>query len=54
MTSGLEVNDRTTYEWNETLRLGFKNWQKLIDNNGGIIEGDLNKGTINYKKLKKH
>lgn len=54
MTSGLEVNDKTTYEWNETLQLGFKNWQKLIDNNGGIIEGDLNKGTINYKKLKKY
>ena len=54
MTSGLEVSDKTTYDWNKALKLGFKNWKKLIDNNGGIIEGDLNKGTINYKKLKKH
>ena len=52
MTSGLEVKNKTPYEWNKTLQLGFKNWKKLIDNKGGIIEGDLKKRTITYKKLK--
>ena len=50
MTAGLEVDNKTTYEWNETLQKGFKNWKKLIDNNGGIIEGNLIKRTISYKK----
>lgn len=50
MTSGLEVKNKTVYEWNKTLIEGFKLWKQLIDNGGGIIEGDLTKGTINYKK----
>ena len=54
MTSKLEVKDRTVYEWNKVLNLGFKNWKKLIDNNGGIIKGNLHTRTITYKKLKKH
>ena len=50
MTTNLEVKNRTPYEWNKTLILGLKNWDKLKKNDGGIIEGNLNKGTIEYKK----
>ena len=50
MTFDLEVKNRTTYEWNHALNCGIKNWNKLKKNKGGIIEGNLNKGTISYKK----
>ena len=50
MTAELEVKDRTTYEWNQVLKLGLKNWCQLKENNGGIIEGDLRKATVRYKK----
>ena len=50
MTANLEVKDRTEYEWDEALKSGLKNWCQLKENNGGIIEGNLSKATIRYKK----
>ena len=49
ITSKLEINNKTTYEWNEVLKLGLENWKKLINNNGGIIEGNLLNKTITYR-----
>ena len=53
MTSKLEVSDRTTWEWNKTLLDGFKVWRGLKKNNGGIVKGDLEKGTIEFVLKKK-
>ena len=50
MTSELEVKDKTSYDWNKILNLGIKHWNKLKKNKGGVIKGDLNKGTVEYKK----
>ena len=52
MTSKLEVCDRTTWEWNETVLLGFKVWKKLRNNKGGIVRGNLEKGTLEYHSKK--
>lgn len=51
MTDNLEIKDRTTYDWNKILIKGFKIWKKLIDNRGGIVEGDVTNGTIEYKPI---
>ena len=51
MTAHLEVKNRTTYEWNQVLNLGLKNWNELKKNNGGIIKGNLKKATVVYKKI---
>ena len=42
----LEVKDVTINEWIRSIKLGFKMWRQLIDHNGGIIHGDLNKRDI--------
>ncbi len=51
MTARLEINNKTTYEWNEVLKLGFENWKKLKENHGGLIEGNLINRTITYSNL---
>ena len=52
MVHELEVKDISTNEWIRVIKLGFENWKKLIDHNGGIIHGDLNKKTISVELLK--
>ena len=51
MTSDLEISDRRMWEWNSLLIDGFKIWRDLKNNNGGIIEGDLNTGKLSFEKL---
>ena len=48
MTAGVEVKDRTTGEWNETLLSGFKVWRKLRENKGGTVTGDLLNSTLTF------
>ena len=49
MTGKLEVGDRSTWEWNETLLRGFAVWRDLRDHNGGTVVGDLERGTIEFR-----
>ena len=53
ITSKLEVKNITPYEWRKAIQSGCKNWKMLIENKGGIIEGDLSKRNIVYKPLPK-
>jgi NTP pyrophosphatase (non-canonical NTP hydrolase) len=48
MTADLEVSDRTAREWNDALLRGFAVWRRLRECNGGIVRGDLCKGTIEF------
>lgn len=51
MTAKLEVKDRTTGEWNAAILNGVKVWKQLIDNNGGIVSGNLETGELKFTKL---
>lgn len=48
MTAGVEVRDRSTWEWNDALLRGFAVWRQLRTHNGGVVRGDLVSGTIEY------
>jgi NTP pyrophosphatase (non-canonical NTP hydrolase) len=48
MTSHVEVNNRSTWEWNEALLRGFAVWRELRRHDGGVVHGDLEKGTIEF------
>jgi NTP pyrophosphatase (non-canonical NTP hydrolase) len=48
LTSGVEVANRTTKEWNDALLRGFEMWRLLRAGNGGIITGDLRARTIEF------
>lgn len=48
MTANLEVKDRTSWEWNGALIVGFKVWRKLIENKGGVVSGNLETGELKY------
>ena len=50
MTQKLEVRDRSTWEWNEVLLRGFSVWADLRDHNGGTVVGDLERGTIEFRR----
>lgn len=49
MTANLEVKDRTTWEWNDALKIGFKIWRKLKEHKGGSVIGDLEAGTLKFE-----
>jgi NTP pyrophosphatase (non-canonical NTP hydrolase) len=49
MTDKVEVKTRTAWEWNETLKAGFKAWRALIKHKGGTIDGDLEAGSLTFK-----
>lgn len=48
MTAKLEVKDRTGWEWNKALIDGFRIWQKLRENNGGVVTGNLLENTLTF------
>jgi len=48
MTSHVEVNNRSTWEWNEAILRGFAVWRGLRHYGGGSVRGDLEKGTIEF------
>lgn len=50
MTQRLEVRDRSTWEWKEALLQGFMVWRKLHERKGGIVMGDLEKGSLEFKE----
>lgn len=47
-SSKLEVCSRAEAEWENALLEGFKVWNALRENKGGIIRGDLDAGTIEF------
>lgn len=48
MTAQLEVKNRTSWEWNNTLLRGFAAWGHLREHRGGVVRGDLNKGSLEF------
>lgn len=48
MTSGLEVRNRSTKEWNDVLLRGFAVWGRLRECAGGTVRGDLAAGTLDF------
>ena len=51
MTSNLEVKLCTTHEWEQAILEGFRVWRLVLKNKGGIVKLDLDKRTIQYKKI---
>jgi len=51
MTAQVEVRNRSTLEWNAALVRGFSIWQALRRHGGGVVRGDLEKGTIEFSPL---
>lgn len=48
MTSILEVRNRSTWDWNQTLLRGFEIWRQLREHGGGIVSGDLEARMIEF------
>jgi len=48
MTENVEVRDRTTKEWNDTILRAFEIWRQLRAHRGGVVRGDLRAGTIEF------
>lgn len=48
MTAGIEVQSRTTREWNDAILRGFAIWRLLRAHDGGVVRGDLHAGTIDF------
>lgn len=48
MTANVEVGDRTTKEWNDAILRAFEIWRQLIDHKGGVVNGDLLRGEIEF------
>jgi len=48
LTSGIEVRNRTNFEWNNALLRGFAVWRELRRYEGGALRGDLLAGTIEF------
>jgi NTP pyrophosphatase (non-canonical NTP hydrolase) len=51
MTEDIEVKDRTTKEWNDAILRAFEIWRQLRAHRGGIVRGDLRRGTIEFIPL---
>ena len=49
MTSHLEVNRRTTGEWECAILSGFAVWRQVVEQNGGRIAVDLDRREIRYE-----
>ena len=49
MTRAFEVADRSTWEWNDVLLLGFSVWRDLHSARGGSVSGDLETGVLELK-----
>ncbi|ALH79905.1 nucleoside triphosphate pyrophosphohydrolase family protein [Sphingopyxis macrogoltabida] len=48
MTSGLEVNSRSISDWFDAISFGFRCYDKLVRNSGGIIRINRKRKTITY------
>lgn len=49
LVSGLEVRDRTAYEWEQAILRGFAVWRPLHAARGGTLHLDLNARTIEFE-----
>ena len=52
ITRGLEVSQLTYDLWSDAIIQGYAAWRKTFENNGGVIECNLNKRQIKYKAIK--
>lgn len=50
LVRGLEVENRSAFEWRAAILKGFEMFRRLRDNSGGIIEIDLPNRTIKYRE----
>lgn len=53
MVSGLEVANRTSYDWKTAIFLGYEIFRKANDNNGGTIHLDLYARSVKYEEPEK-
>lgn len=49
MTRQFEVRDRSTWEWKEVLLRGFAVWRQLREERGGVVLGNLEEGTLEFR-----
>lgn len=51
MTKGIEVNIRSISDWIDAISSGFKCYDKLVKNRGGVIKINRSRKTITYTAL---
>ena len=49
MTRNLEVSDRSAWEWNRALLVGFDVWRQLRACEGGRVVGDLERCSLRFR-----
>jgi hypothetical protein len=50
MTESFEVKDRTKEEWEEAIRTGYRVFNKLVQNRGGVVKFNADNRTVEYEK----
>ncbi len=51
LVRGFEVSNRSAFEWRVAITKSFDVFRQLRDNNGGIVECDLEQRKIEYRKV---
>lgn len=49
LVSGLEVNSRTSHEWERAILAGYQIWREIREHRGGVVEGDLINHTLRVR-----
>lgn len=52
LTSGLEVFQCSPYDWEKAIFAGYSVWRQVIQNNGGIVQVDIDDRSIIYRPHK--
>lgn len=52
VTRGVEVGSRSISDWRDAIALGFRTFDHLIRNDGGVVTCDLTKRTMQYRSGK--
>ena len=52
VTRGVEVSSRSISDWRDAISMGFRSFDHLVKNGGGIVSCDLTKRRMTYRSVK--
>ena len=51
LTAHLEVHSRSLVEWQSAIIDGFRIWRPMVQNNGGVVLGNLDTNSIEFRSI---